>query len=186
MKAPKPVSVIKFEKKSHRTKKELKLREEAEKSLLTGQEIKEESRTKENDSAHKEFLRVKRLLKAIEKNDELYAAVINRYCQLKAEIIELKELEEMSRGLLAEVKGIMKEIPTLEEKERINALRNVSKTIHDTIKALGYIDGSVTTKRKMLLEIEKENVMTIASSLRSVPKREEKASNSLMEILRSG
>lgn len=186
MKAPKPVSIIKLEKKSHRTKKELKLREEAEKSLLTGYDIKEESSTKKNSLAHKEFLRVKKLLKAIEKNDELYGAVINRYCQLQAEIIELKEVEKTSRGLLEWVKENIKGIYPLEEKEKINAIRNISKTIHDTVKVLSFIDSSITAKRRMLLEIEKENVMTVASSLRSIPKTEEKANNSLMEILKNG
>ena len=33
------------------------------------------------------------------------------------------------------------------------------------------IDKQLQTKRKMLLDIEKENVMTITSALRSIPKK---------------
>ena len=41
----------------------------------------------------------------------------------------------------------------------------------------------IQAKRKMLLDIEKENIMTIASSLRSVPKKAEKKMNPLLEAL---
>ena len=45
------------------------------------------------------------------------------------------------------------------------------------------MDKQIQTKRKMLLDMEKENVMTIASSLRSIPKKVEKKKNALMEAL---
>ena len=48
------------------------------------------------------------------------------------------------------------------------------------------LDKQVQTKRKMLLDIEKENIMTIASSLRSVPKKTDKKKNPLMEALAGG
>jgi diphthamide biosynthesis methyltransferase len=38
----------------------------------------------------------------------------------------------------------------------------------------------------MLLDIEKENIMTIAAALRSIPKNEEKSSNKLLEALKDG
>lgn len=74
----KPYVVIKGEKKSHRTKAELEQRKRGEESLLTGIKIKENPEVRKNEEAHKEYLRVKKLLKAIEKEDELYGAVINR------------------------------------------------------------------------------------------------------------
>ena len=55
---PKPFTVLKAEKKSHRTKKELKIREQGEKALVTGTAIKERKEVKENPVAHKEFLRI--------------------------------------------------------------------------------------------------------------------------------
>ena len=47
------------------------------------------------------------------------------------------------------------------------------------------LDKQIQAKRKMLLDIEKENVMTIASALRSIPKKEDKeADNPLLKVLR--
>ena len=68
---PKPFAILKNEKKSHRTKKELKLREKGEASLATGVAIRERPETKNNPIAHKEFLRINKLLKNIEKNDSI-------------------------------------------------------------------------------------------------------------------
>lgn len=45
------------------------------------------------------------------------------------------------------------------------------------------LDKQVQAKRKMLLDIEKENIMTIASALRSVPKKTEKKDNPLLAAL---
>lgn len=45
------------------------------------------------------------------------------------------------------------------------------------------MDRQIQAKRRMLAEIEKENVMTIAASLRSVPKKPEKKTNPLKEAL---
>ena len=50
-------------------------------------------------------------------------------------------------------------------------------------KNLVSLDKQVQTKRKMLLDIEKENIMTIASALRSVPKKTEKKDNPLLAAL---
>lgn len=50
-------------------------------------------------------------------------------------------------------------------------------------KNLVSLDKQVQAKRKMLLDIEKENIMTIASALRSVPKKTEKKDNPLLAAL---
>ena len=68
----KPASVIKLEGKSHRTKKELRTREQAENALLSGTILKESKEVKNNPRAHQEFLRVRKLLAGIEKSDDLY------------------------------------------------------------------------------------------------------------------
>ena len=60
---PKPVSVLRTEKKSHRTKAELAKRQAGEESLLTGKKLKEDALVKQNPHAHKEFIRMKALLK---------------------------------------------------------------------------------------------------------------------------
>ena len=68
----KPVAVIRKEGKSHRTKAELNAREKGEAAFATGIPIKEKEETKKNVVAHKEFLRVTKLLNKIEKCDALY------------------------------------------------------------------------------------------------------------------
>lgn len=57
------------------------------------------------------------------------------------------------------------------------------KTETSMQKNLIALDRQVQAKRRMLSDIEKENIMTIASSLRSVPKTEAKKSNPLKEAL---
>ena len=54
----KPFKVLTTEKKSHRTKAELKMREEGEKSLSTEIKLKERKEVKQNKVAHKEFKRI--------------------------------------------------------------------------------------------------------------------------------
>ena len=100
----KPYTVIKSEKKSHRTKAELEQRKRGEESLLTGIKIKENPEVRKNKEAHKEYRRVKKLLEAIEKEDELYGAVINRYCLITAEIKGLQEDREYYSDMLREMR----------------------------------------------------------------------------------
>ena len=131
---PKPIHLV----QGHRTKAEIKLREQGEKELLTGKPLQESAATKKNTIAHKEFLRLKSLLKEINQDDDLYNGSINTYCQLKAEIEELIELDKIQ------------------------------------------YDRQIMAKRKMMFDIEKENIMTIQSALRSVPKKPEPKKTSPM------
>lgn len=162
---PKPHIVLMTEGKSHRTKAELKQREEAEKALVTGEKLKERKEVKENPIAHKEFRRISKLLKNIEKNDALYEPIINRYCQLQAECKEFEEKrEQIYKGML-ELESRQEEFGELDE------LKTYYKLIVDMQKNMLNIDKQVQSKRIMLLNIEKENIMTIASALRSIPKK---------------
>ena len=144
---PKAVSVIRLENKSHRTKAELATREKNESALLTGTKIKAKASTKRDIVAYKEFKRVQKLLAAIDKDDALYENVINRYCQLYAECNSL----EVSRERIFEM--------FLETEEEALMAQMLS------------IDKQIQTKRDMMFKIEKENLMTVAASLRSVPKQ---------------
>lgn len=170
---PKPAKIIELEGKSHRTKKEIRARKEAEASLLTGERLKESKEVKENPKAHKEFLRIKKLLESIEKNDDLYGRVINRYCLLLAECTEFEEKREK----MEETAEKMEEHASDMEYEDYCRLKI------DLSKQLIAFDKQVQAKRKMLFDIEKENIMTIAASLRSVPKKAEEKKNPLMEAL---
>ena len=184
---PKPFKVLTTEKKSHRTKAELKIREEGEKSLSTEMELKERKEVKQNKIAHKEFKRIQKLLKKIEKNDAIYEAVINRYCLLQAECSDLEERREEFYNLVFELKEEMKKVTDDREDdtEKATTILEYSKTIAKIMNSMNAIDKQIQSKRKMLLDIEKENIMTIASALRCIPKKEEnEADNPLLKVLR--
>lgn len=168
-----------MEQRSHRTKKELSERERAEKALMTGIPLKETQEVNENKIAHKEFLRLSKLLSKIEKCDDLYGAVINRYCLLVAEI---KEFEQKRERIFTQLCEFQEKAEELLKKEQLTYKEFYS--IESSMqKNLISMDRQVQVKRKMLSDIEKENVMTIASSLRSIPKKEEKKTNPLKEAL---
>ena len=90
----KPFNVLMNEKKSHRTKAELQLRQAGEEALISKISMKEREEVKQNKLAHKEFKRIKSLLKNIEKDDAIYKNVINRYSMLLAECLEFEEKRE--------------------------------------------------------------------------------------------
>lgn len=181
---PKPYVVLTSEKKSHRTKKELKQRQQGESSLATGVALKERSNTKSNTVAHKEFRRINDLLKHIGKNDAIYEPVINRYCLIQAECAELEERREYFFRLIEGLKNAFEEIcDDLDSDEKADKLIEFTKEIAKLTGGMMSIDKMIQTKRKMLLDIEKENIMTIAAALRSIPKAEEKSSNKLLEAL---
>lgn len=174
---PKPFTVLVNEKKSHRTKAELKMREEGEKSLSTDIEIKERKEVKQNKFAHKEFQRIIKLLENINKNDAIYEAVINRYCLIQAECFDFEVKREK----------FYNDMSKLEDKYNKDemSLSEYYSLINDMQKNIINIDKQIQAKRKMLLDIEKENVMTIASALRTIPKKEDKeANNPLLKVLR--
>lgn len=177
---PKPAKVIAMEGKSHRTKAELNLRKQGEESLLTSEKIKERNETKNDKTAHKEFLRVEKLLEKIEKNDALYEPVINRYCMIQSECSELVERRETLNSIILELK---KEIHELPEAEKADFLNELSRNIVKIAAQMNTCDKLLAQKRKMLFDIEKENIMTIASALRSIPKTVENKQSAVRKAL---
>lgn len=175
----KPVKILELEKRSHRTKQEIAQRKKAEAALLTGVKLKEKEEVKDNPAAHKEFSRIRKLLKNIEKDDDLYGETINRYCLLIAECEDFQRKREIIFEQLEKFQRHMDEMVEEEEMSWKDAYRIET----DMQKNLISLDRQVQTKRRMLLDMEKENVMTIASSLRSIPKKAEKKKNTLQEIL---
>lgn len=170
---PKPVSVLKAENKSHRTKQELRNREVAEQSLLSGKKLKESKEVRNDPTAHNEFLRLVKLLKAIEKNDELYASSINRYCMMTSECVEFLRLREKMESLIDDLHDHQDDF---EYPEFIRMQDNLQRNLIN-------LDKQIQAKRKMMFDIEKENVMTIASSLRSIPKKTQPRTNVLANAL---
>lgn len=183
---PKPFSVLKSEGKSHRTKKELKLREEGEKALSTGVALKVRSEVKKNKIANKEFKRINELLKKIEKNDAIYEAVINRYCSIYAECIEFEDRKNKFYELIEKLENQFEESKEyLEPEDLAKETRKFAKSISEIIGSIVELDKQLQPKRKMLLDIEKENIMTIASALRIIPKKPENdsAKETILKVL---
>ena len=162
--------------KGHRTKKEKELRTEEEKKSASGTVLSEFAEVKKNKIAHKEFKRLEKLFKAIEKNDALFSAVVNRYCLMRAEAAEFefninrlrKRLTELSEAFEG---GLLPAEMYFQQADKIQRL------------LLSY-DKQLMTKRKMLLDIEKENGMTVAAGVRMIPKTSgQKDENPLLKAL---
>jgi len=170
----KPVNVIKMEKKSHRTKKELALREKSEKNLVTGTRLKESPSVKVDPVAHKEFMRVRKLLKVMEKDDDLYHNQINTYCLLHAEIAKLSEEAEAQRKDIEELRQAKENFD--DEKEYWDLLAKAKKRLDN-------IDLKIDRKRTHREKIDRENGLTITAALRTVPKKPEKNTSELKRAL---
>ena len=164
----KPIALV----KGHRTKAEIAVREKAESDLLTGIKLKESKEVKDMPVAHKEFLRIKKLLKTIDKDDDLYGNVINMHCLLTAECSQLDEIKQKFINALDEFNDRCND-ENMEYSEIIKRRIEMQKQIMSC-------DSALMNKRKMLLDIGKENVLTIASSLRSIPKKPKEESESPM------
>lgn len=175
----KPVSVLEAEKKSHRTKAELKQRQEHEEALATGEILKERKDVKSNPIAHKEFLRINKLLKTIGKNDAIYEAVINRYCMLQAECYDFEDKRESFYKGIEELENDKDQLIESGEMSLASYYR-MKNNLQSTIINL---DKQIQSKRKMMFDIERENIMTIAAALRSIPKKIEREENPLLKAL---
>lgn len=173
----KPFSVLTSEGKSHRTKAELKMREDGEKALTSNEKIKPKKEVKDNKIAYKEFKRIVGLLENIDKCDALYENVINRYAMLYAECYEFEEKRERFYNDMEKLDNEYEEDEDFTIKEYYTLLNHMQKNIID-------VDRQIQNKRKMMLDIEKENIMTIASQLRNIPKKPEENENPLLKVLR--
>ncbi len=176
----KPFTVLTNEKKSHRTKAELDQRKKGEEALSTGTALRERPEVRSNTVAHKEFLRLNKLLKGIEKNDAIYEPVINRYCMLQAECFDFEDKRE---SFYQDIQELTTDKEKLIDSEEISlsAYYKMKNNMQATIINL---DKQVQAKRKMLLDIEKENIMTIAAALRSISKKVDQDENPLLKALR--
>ena len=176
----KPFEVLSSEKKSHRTKAELSARKSGEEALLTGKLLKAHPEVKSNEVAAKEFKRINSLLKIIGKNDAIYELIINRYCLIYAECFDFEKKRESFYSDLQEL---------TENKEKIieegTSLTSYYKLKNNMQSAIINLDKQVQAKRKMLFDIEKENIMTISAALRSIPKKQEEKGSALKAALRN-
>jgi hypothetical protein len=180
----KPYAVLVSEKKSHRTKKELKARKEAEEALITGTKLKERPEVRNNPIAHKEFQRVDKILKTINKNDAIYEPVINRYCLIQAEVLDFEQKRERTYDTICSMRDCFEEaIEGMPPEEKVILIMDISDKLEKLTKTVIAYDKQIQVKRKMLFDIEKENIMTIAAALRNIPKSQEKTENPLLKAL---
>lgn len=179
----KPYAVLVSEGKSHRTKAELNQRQKGESALSTGTALKERPEVKNNSGAHKEFLRINKLLQSIEKNDAIYEPVINRYCMIQA---ECRDFEEKREKIFDQAQRLEKMLDDFSGDIDFDDLRGAINDLGKIYGTMITIDKQIQTKRKMLLEIEKENIMTIAAALRSIPKKVDEGEDPLLKVLRGG
>ena len=164
--------------RGHRTKDEISTRQEAEKSLYTGVEMSFQAGKKDHKKAFLEFKRIKKLYQRINKDDDLYSGCITTYCLLFEECDQTEkwrnDFEESQEKLETEYRN----------KDGIMEASVYYKLLSNSQKNILECDRALMTKRKMMLDIAKENLLTCQSSLRSVPKKPEKKKNSrIMNII---
>lgn len=178
----KTYEVLMGEGKSHRTKRELEARKNAEKSLLTGEKMRESAAVRADKAAHGHWLRVKKLMAAIGRDDAIHENGINRYCLMLSECEAL--LAEKAR-LNAERDELRGMIETLRRAERAGKADDgrmnggeggaqcakYEARCETLLLAAMKIEAALEKKRAMLLSIEKENLLTVAAGLRAVPKK---------------
>ena len=173
----KPAELLKSEGKSHRTKQELAFRKQQEEATLTGKKLEEPRAVKDLKIAHATFLKTRRLLDAINKNDELYSAATCRYC---TNTQKLADAEESIQVLITELEELRESRSSYVENKAIPDYYRMLTKLEDTITRKEQLAAGI---RKELTDFEKENCMTIASSLRSIAKQPEKKANPLLEAL---
>ena len=156
----KSTAVLSAEGKSHRTKAELAARAQAEQEALSGKKMQEHHAVKSDSVAHGVFLRVRKLFEAVGKDDALYEAVVNRYAQLQSEIRHFEQLRTEAEGRLARMDD---DDGGVDRETYYKLVTGMQKTILD-------YDKQIQAKRKMCFDIEKENAMTVAAAMRSIPK----------------
>ena len=173
----KPAELLKSEGKSHRTKQELAFRKQQEEATLTGKKLEEPRAVTDLKIAHATFLKTRRLLDAINKNDELYSAATCRYC---TNTQKLADAEESIQVLKTELEELRESRSSYVENKAIPDYYRMLTKLEDTITRKEQLAAGI---RKELTDFEKENCMTIASSLRSIAKQPEKKANPLLEAL---
>lgn len=143
----------------HLDKETEQLREEAEESLLSGERWREYPEVKNNSTAHRFFKRIADLYSRIEKDDALTEPIINRYCTIQAECYDFEKKREMFQGNLE----------SLIDNNELDA-QSKFKLEADMQKSIIGVDNALMAKRRMLLEIERETLMTLKAQLASIPK----------------
>ena len=172
----KPVALV----EGHRTKDELELRREEESALLTHVPMQAQFIKKSHKTAAKEFERIKSLLAKIGKDDALYEQAINMHCLLVEECEQIQETRNQFTDSKAELQKDYDENRTGDPEADGMKATEYYKLLAELSKSVINCDRQLMQKRKMILDIDKENVLTVQSALRSIPKKPEKKKKSGM------
>lgn len=133
-------------------------REQYETGLISGEVWKEYPETKNNVTAHKFFERLTGLYERIGKNDAITEPVINRYCLLQAECTDFERKRDLFHANLES----LLDCAGMDDSEKFKLQATMQRSI---IAA----DQQVMSKRRMLLEIEKEMLLTLKAQLSAIP-----------------
>lgn len=164
----------------HRTKAEKESRQQAEQDMLSGKKGFERANVRADPIAHAEYKRVSALMKAVGKDDALYFAIVNRYCELFSEVDRCQRETERLHQLMDRLE---QRFDTGETEDDAAFMKQYTALLAQVNK----LDDKVMQKRKMMLDLEKENGMTVAAALRAIPKgNAEKKENPLAAILGGG
>ncbi len=98
---------------------------------------------------------------------------------------ECRDFEEKREVFLRNMQDLQEKREELLEGGDVS-LKEYFRMQNEFARRLVDLDRQVQGKRKMLLEVEKENVMTIASALRNIPKKAEEGEDPLIRALRGG
>ena len=150
----KPVQLL----QGHITVSERKARGDYEKSMATGEPWKEYPEVKQDTTAHRFFRRLTDLYRRIDRNDALTENLINRYCLLQAECADFEQKRQLFSQNLAE----LMDDETIEPQEKYKLESAMQRSIMD-------VDRQIMSKRRMLLDIEKESLMTLRGQLAAIP-----------------
>lgn len=168
--------------RGHRTKAEIAARQQAEQDMLSGKKGFERPNVRADPIAHAEFKRVSALMKAVGKDDALYSAILNRYCELFSEVQRYQQEVTSRRALMDKLQEKFDRSDP--EPEDIIAF---AKAYDSMAGKVDKMDGIIMQKRKMMFDLEKENGMTVAAALRAIPKdNAKKEENPLAAILGGG
>lgn len=145
---------------SHTSKRDKAEQEERAVAMITGSKIKEHKQVADNPAAHKEYVRLMKIMRKINKDDSLYEAQVNRMAELAGEIEELRSQREKVQKNIKKVEKQMDKGEGDFEKLN-NTIIKYQKTYID-------LDKQIMKKREMLNKLETTNCFTVSTSNRTV------------------
>lgn len=143
--------------RGHRTKSELELRKHGESALKSNRTQHMSDSVKADPVATKYYLRLVELYNDIDMNEGFFENCINRYCLLLSDHDRLTKLLNDAYEL------------------------DVNK---ETLQLISSLERQISKIRDQLLSIEKENLLTVNSKLRAVPKKPEQVEVSPLEAFK--